>query len=64
VFCNVNIASFYALNFQLMHIYKYSLTELDNMIPWERKIFLSLLNSHIQDENLKIQQKLANKGYN
>jgi len=47
-----------------MHIYKYSLTELENMIPWERKIFLSLLNTHIQDENLKIQQKLANKGHN
>jgi hypothetical protein len=34
--------------------HKYSLTELDNMIPWERQIYVSLLMEHIKEENEKI----------
>ena len=44
-----------------MHLYGYSLSELENMIPWERMIYTTMLNAHIQDENLKIQQKIASK---
>ena len=38
---------------------QYSLTELDNMIPFEREIYIQLLIQHIKDENqrLKDQQK-------
>jgi len=45
-----------------MHLYGYSLDELEKMIPWERKIYIGMLNSFIQEENLKTQQKLASKG--
>jgi hypothetical protein len=46
-------------NFNLMHHHKYSLTELDNMIPFEREIYIQLLTQHIKEENqrLKDQQK-------
>ena len=40
-----------------MQHHKYSLTELDNMIPWEREIYLSLLKNHIKEENDKIKQE-------
>jgi hypothetical protein len=42
-----------------MQHHKYSLTELDNMIPWERDIYISLLVKHLNEENekLKLQQK-------
>ena len=42
-----------------MHHHKYSLTELDNMIPFEREIYIQLLVQHIKEENqrLKDQQK-------
>ena len=43
-----------------MQHHKYSLTELDNMIPWERQIYMSLLVKHIQEENERIKQQ--NKG--
>jgi hypothetical protein len=39
------------MNFSLMEERKYSLTELDNMLPWEREIFISLLVKKINDEN-------------
>ena len=51
-----DLASYYKLNFALMQHHKYSLTELENMIPWEREIYLSLLKQYIEEENLKQQQ--------
>lgn len=43
-----------------MQHHKYSLTELENMLPWEREIYVSMLVSHIKEENEKI--KLKNQG--
>ena len=40
-----------------MQHHKYSLTELDNMIPWEREIYVNLLVQHIQQENDRIKQE-------
>ena len=51
-----DLESYYKLNFALMQRHKYSLTELENMIPWEREIYVSLLQQHIEEENLKAQQ--------
>jgi len=34
-----------------MQHHKYSLTELDNMMPWEREIYIGLLEEHIKEEN-------------
>ena len=51
-----NLESYYKVNFALMQHHKYSLTELENMIPWEREIYLSLLKQYIEEENLKQQQ--------
>jgi hypothetical protein len=40
-----------------MQHHKYSLTELENMIPWERDIYIAMLIQYIEDENLKLKQK-------
>ena len=45
----------------MMQHHKYSLTELENMIPWEREVYISLLVKHIQEENERIKQQ-NNKG--
>ena len=45
------------INFALVQNHKYSLTEIENMIPWERDIYISLLKQYIDEENLKAQQK-------
>jgi len=37
--------------------HKYSLTELENMIPWEREIYVGLLIKHVQEENEKRKQQ-------
>jgi hypothetical protein len=44
-----------------MQHHKYSLDELETMIPWEREIYISLLISYIEMENEKIKQQNANR---
>jgi hemerythrin-like domain-containing protein len=40
-----------------MQHHKYSLSEIENMIPWERQVYLDLLKEHIEKENEKIIQE-------
>ena len=42
-----------------MQHHKYSLTELENMIPWERDVYVSMLVQYIEEENEKIKQQNA-----
>ena len=48
-----NLESYFKTNFALIQHHKYSLTELENMIPWEREVYVSLLQNFIEEENLK-----------
>jgi hypothetical protein len=58
---HIDLESYFRINFALMQFHKYSLTEIENMMPWERDIYLTLLRIHIEEENLKAQQA-ANRG--
>ena len=42
-----------------MQHHKYSLTELDDMIPWEREIYVNLLMKWIKEENERIEKEQA-----
>jgi hypothetical protein len=41
-----------------MQHHKYSLTELENMLPWERDVYINLLVQYMREENerIKLQQ--------
>jgi hypothetical protein len=52
-----DLESYFRINFALMQYHKYSLTEIENMIPWEREIYLTLLEQHIQEEEEKASKK-------
>ena len=53
---HADLESYFRVNFALMQHHKYSLTELENMIPWEKEIYLAFLQQYIEEENLKAQQ--------
>jgi len=40
-----------------MQHHKYSLTELERMVPWEREIYVNMLSKHIEQENDRIRQR-------
>jgi hypothetical protein len=44
-----------------MQHHKYSLTELEAMLPWEREIYVSMLSQYIEEENEKIKQRNAER---
>ena len=43
-----------------MQHHHYSLTELEEMMPWEREIYVSLLMDHIKRENEKLKMLQQN----
>lgn len=47
---HATIEAYYKTNFQLMQHHKYSLTELEDMLPWEREVYITLLIQHMEDE--------------
>ena len=38
------------MNFGMMQHHNWSLTELENMIPWEREIYIGLLLNYLEEE--------------
>jgi hypothetical protein len=50
-----SLANMYQMNFALMQHHNYSLSELDDMIPFERDIYVTLLEQFLreQEEEMK-----------
>jgi hypothetical protein len=45
-----NLMNFFRTNFNLIHIHKYSLSDIENMVPWERLLYIDLLKQKIHDD--------------
>jgi hypothetical protein len=43
-------------SFAIVQHHKWSLTELEDMLPYERDIYVAMLQAWIKDENERIQQ--------
>ena len=43
----------------MMQHHKYSLTELENMMPWEREVYISLLAQYVKEENERMEKERA-----
>ena len=56
---HMDLENYYKINFALLQYHKYSLTEIENLIPWERDIYIGMLQQHLEDEKLKQQQAKA-----
>ena len=45
-----------------MQHHNYSLTELENMVPWEREIYVDLLVKHIKEEKERARERSRKNG--
>jgi hypothetical protein len=45
------------MNFSLMQHHKYSLTELEDMIPFERDIYVGLLMAWLKEEKERLEKQ-------
>jgi len=52
------LQNYYKTNFSLIQHHKYSLTELENMLPWERDIYITMLIQYIEEENQRIKERM------
>ena len=46
----------------MMQHHNYSLTELENMIPWEREIYIGLLLNYLEEEKKRREQEDRKRG--
>ena len=44
-----------------MQHHNYSLQELENMIPWEREVYVSMLLDYLNEQKQQMQMKLQNQ---
>ena len=58
----MSLENYYKLNFSLIQYHKYSLTEIENWMPWERDIYVALLQQHLEEEKLKQEQQQRKNG--
>jgi hypothetical protein len=42
------------MNFALMQYHKYSLTELEDMIPFEREVYVAMLIKYLEEEKQRL----------
>lgn len=54
-----NLGNYYKTNFALMQHHKYSLAELENMIPWERYLYIDMLKDYIKEQEEKARDRAA-----
>jgi hypothetical protein len=57
-----NLANYYQTNFSLMQHHKYDLETIENMIPFERELYMMLLSRHIEDANQQAQLQAQQRG--
>jgi len=44
-------------NFAMMTHHNYSLTEIENLMPWEREVYITLLSQYVEEENERRQKQ-------
>lgn len=64
------LMNFFKTNFTLMHEHKYSLSDIENMMVWEKLLYVDMLKQYIkniedirrdQAAQMKVQQALKRK---
>jgi len=54
--CHDDLHNHYKLNFALMQYHKYSLTEIEGMIPFEREIYVAMLVKYLEEEKQRLER--------
>tara|TARA_R110000765_G_scaffold168131_1_gene273182 strand:- start:158 stop:337 length:180 start_codon:yes stop_codon:yes gene_type:complete len=44
-------------NFAMVQHHGWSLDEIESLMPWERDVYLMLLNEHVEEENERMQKE-------
>lgn len=50
-------ANYYKMNFALMQYHKYTLADIENLIPFEREIYVAMLVQYLEEEKQRLESK-------
>lgn len=53
--CHESLHNFYKMNFALMQYHKYTLQDVENMIPFEREVYVAMLIQFLEEEKQRIE---------
>ena len=53
------LSNHYELNFNLMKHHNFSLSDIEDMMPYERDVYVLLLRRWIEEENARIEKQAA-----
>jgi len=51
--------NFLEMNFALVQHHKWSLSDIENSLPWERGVYIGLLASHVKAEAERVRDEQA-----
>ena len=54
------LVNYYQANFAMMQHHNYSLEELEEMMPWEREIYMGLLLQYLKEEREQQERQARN----
>ena len=57
---HTSLLDYYNTVFQLMQHHKYSLSEIDGMIPWEKDVYISMLAEFIREQKEEMNRQKYN----
>ena len=61
--CHITLGIYFDTLFQMSQLHNWSISELENMLPWERDIYVDKLIEHIKEENEKIKEQNRKNQY-
>lgn len=64
-FSHLDLSLFYTQNFQMKYHHNYSLEEIENMIPFERSVYVEQVRAYLKEEKQRLSQAAGgmNNGY-
>lgn len=51
--CHINLGDYYKMIFSMAQHHKYSITEIESMLPYERDLYFGMLVDYIEKQNEK-----------
>jgi|TARA_B100001939_G_C16827608_1_gene567157 hypothetical protein len=58
----MSLEAYYDMMFSMTQHHKWSMTEVEMMLPWERDIYVDKLIQHVREENEKLKEQQRNLG--
>jgi len=52
-----SLENYYMSNFAMVQHHKWSLTEIEDMMPYERDVYMTMLTKWVEEENERIKQQ-------